>query len=66
MLILQQVSKKTVEDGIIKSWKDRIKFLIKERKKNLAEQLVGYEIARKINSEALKIAMEMRRKRSMN
>ena len=57
---------KTVNDGRIKIWKDRIKWLNKQRKKNLAELLVQHEIAKKINDDALEIAKEMRRKRDMN
>ena len=57
---------KTVEDGIIKSWKTKIKFLIKQRKNNLTEQLLEYKIARKVNKEALKMAVDMEKKRGMN
>lgn len=57
---------KTVEDGIISGWRHRIKFLIRQRKKTLAEQLIEYEITKEINDKALKMAREMRRKRDMN
>lgn len=53
-------------DGEINSYKHRITFLNQQRKKALAEQLINYEVARKINTEALDTAKEMRRKNNLN
>ena len=57
---------KSIEDGQINHFKHRIKWLKKQRKKALAELLIEYEFAKKINNEALEMAHEMHRKRLMN
>ena len=65
-ILVQTTLYKEVMDGEINSYKNRISFLNKQRKKSLTEQLVNYEIAKKINQEALKMAAEMRRKMDLN
>jgi len=65
-ILVQTTLYKEVMDGEINTYKHRITFLNQQRKKNLAEQLVDYEIARKINIEAMTMAKKMRRKRNLN
>lgn len=65
-ILVQSTLYKEVTDGEINSYKSRIKFLNKQRKKDLAEQLISYETAQKFNQESLKMAKEMRNKRNMN
>jgi ribosomal protein S27AE len=65
-ILVQTTLHKEVVDGEINSYKSRIKFLNKQRRKSLTEQLVSYEIAQEINREALKMATEMRRKMDLN
>lgn len=65
--ILAVTSKsKEIEDGRISGMRRRIKFLNRQRKETYVELLIKHEIAQKINKEALTMAEEMRRKRSMN
>jgi ribosomal protein S27AE len=65
-ILVQTTLYKEVMDGELNSYKNRISFLNKQRRKSLTEQLVNYEIAQKINQEALKMAAEMRRKMDLN
>lgn len=65
-ILVQTTLYKEVVDGEINSYKHRIAFLNQQRKKVLAERLIDYETARKINIEALNTAKEMRRKRDLN
>ena len=65
-ILVQTTLYKEVVDGEINSYKSRIKFLNKQRKESLAEQLINYEIAQGFKQEALKTAEEMRRKGDMN
>ena len=65
-VLVQTTLYKDVVDGEIGVYKDRIKFLNKQRKKSLALCLIEYEAAVKLNEEALKTATEMRRKMNLN
>lgn len=65
-ILVQTTLYKEVRDGEINNYKNRINFLNRQRKKSLAEQLINYEIAQKVNQEALKMAAEMRRKMDLN
>lgn len=65
-ILVQTTLYKEVMDGEINSYKHRISFLNKQRKKSLTEHLINYEIAQKVNQEALKMAAEMRRKMDLN
>ena len=57
---------KSIEDGKINGVKRAIMSLKERRKLTYIELLITYEQAREINTEALKIARKMRRKRNMN
>lgn len=65
-ILVQTTLYKEVMDGEINSYKNRIKFLNKQRKESLTKQLVNYEIAQEIKRDALKMATEMRRKMDLN
>ena len=56
----------TVEDGRINCMKGTISRLKNQRKLNYAELLIKYEVAQKINREALRIAVGMKRNAKMN
>ena len=60
------VDKDSVEDGRIRDLQSRIRYLKKQRKKNYAELLVTYTIAKKINEEALRTALQMHKKKKLN
>jgi len=53
-------------DGDLSAIKSQIKILKENRKKTAAELLIQRDVAIKINEEAMEMAREMRRKRSMN
>ena len=65
-ILVQTSTQKEVPDGHINQYKASIKFLQRQRRKTLAEQLIKYEAAIALNKEALATAAEMRRKNSMN
>lgn len=57
---------KQIVDGEVNGLKDRIGFLRREREKSYVGLLTKYEFARKINEEALLMAMDMKKKAGMN
>jgi hypothetical protein len=57
---------KEIDDLQLASIRERIKWLKEQRKKTYAERLIAREFAEKLNEEAMEIAREMRRKRSIN
>ena len=65
-ILVQTSTSEEIPDGKIKGYKTSIKFLQKQRKTSLAEQLIKHEAAVALNREALAAAEEMRRKNSMN
>ena len=66
ILVETSVDTYTVEDGRIRGLQERIRYLKKQRKLSYAELLISYEMARKINEEALKMALEMHKKKKLN
>ena len=66
ILVQTSTFEEEIPDGKIKEYKTSIKFLQKQRKISLAEQLIAHEAAVKLNKEALAAAEEMRRKNNMN
>lgn len=66
ILVQTSTSEEEIPDGRVNEYKNHIKFLQKQRKISLAEQLIKHEAAVALNREALAAAAEMRRKNSMN
>jgi hypothetical protein len=65
-ILVETTVNKVICDGEIKGLEDRIKFLNKQREELYSDRLVKYEFAQRLNTEAIEITKEMRRKRDMN
>lgn len=66
ILVQTTKDKFAVMDGRIRGMRESIKFLNKQRKLSYAELSIKYEMARRINEEALRIAVGMKDKAEMN